>query len=97
MEDVSDTATELMDLGALPEVERDPNPDNKKSLAVHRCRKARDRLDKTSSTSAGAMADADFKRACHNIALSMAQKRVAPTDIHAHIAQSLLVHVLITW
>ena len=49
LEDVYDTATGLMDLGALPEVERDPNPDNKKSLAVHRRRKTWDRLDKTSN------------------------------------------------
>ena len=75
LEDVYDSATELMDLGALPEVERGPNPDNQKSLAAHRCRKARDRLDKTRSNNSGvAMADADFKRACHNIALKHGTK-----------------------
>ena len=58
-----------MDQGALPEVERDPNADNKKSLAVQRCRKARDLLDKTISTHAWqAMTDAEFQRACHKIA-----------------------------
>jgi hypothetical protein len=36
LENIYDTAIELMDQGALPEVERDPNADNKKSLAVQR-------------------------------------------------------------
>ena len=80
LEEMYDTAIELMDQGALPEVERDPNPDNKKSLAVHRCRKARDFLDKTLSTHAKytgahgaahtweALSNKEFKQACHNIA-----------------------------
>ena len=62
LEETYDTAIELMEQGALPEVERDPNPDNKKSLAIHRCRTVVDNARQAK------MSGAEFKRGCANIA-----------------------------
>ena len=78
LEEIYDTASELMDQGALPEVERDPNPDNKRSLAVHRCRGSLDLLEKAISMRAKstweAMTNAEFERACRNIATKHGKK-----------------------
>lgn len=68
LEEIYDTSSELMDQGALPEVERDPKPDNKKSIAVHRCRKVCDAIGAHGSHAWETMSNADFKQACHNIA-----------------------------
>ena len=99
LEDIYDTAIELMDQGALPEVERDPNADTKKSLAVQRCRKARDLLDKTISTHAWkAMTDAEFKRACRNIAQKHGTKESAKghTCTHCTKPAHACTHYLVT-
>ena len=78
LEEIYDTASELMDQGALPEVDRDPNPDRKRGLAVHRCRESLDLLDKTISMRAKstweAMTNAEFERACRNIATKHGKK-----------------------
>jgi len=68
LEETYDEAIELMDKGALPEVERDPNPDNKKSLAVHRCRKLIDKTQTIHDAYVGKMTDQEFKRACKRLA-----------------------------
>ena len=85
LEETYDTAVELMDKGALPEVERDPNPNSKRSLAVHRCRKFLDRtLDAHSNIRAQAkMTEAEFKRACKNIARKHGTKE-GRTGGHVH-------------
>ena len=71
LEGTYDMAIELMDQGALPDVERDPNPDSQRSLAVQRCRKYLANstvVDDDGTEHRLNMTDAEFKRACHNIA-----------------------------
>ena len=108
LEEIYDTASELMDKGALPAVERDPNPDNKKSFAVHRCRKVRDCLDKTISTHSKytdahgastweAICDAEFKRACRKIAGKYGAKESRAKGHTCTHCQKPVVHVPITW
>ena len=68
LEETYDEAIELMDKGALPEVERDPNPNSKRSLVVHRCRKLIDKTQTIHDAYVGKMTDQEFKRACKIIA-----------------------------
>ena len=68
LEETYDEAIELMDKGALPEVERDPNPDSQRSLAIHRCRKLIDKTQTIHDAYVGKMTDQEFKRACKRIA-----------------------------
>lgn len=68
LQSIYDTSRELMDQGALPDVERGPNPDNKKSDAVNRHHNVRDVLGAHGANMWAAMHIQECKHACHNLA-----------------------------